>query len=335
MSKDWQGVLGRLTPATVIEAARRWGASQVELVNPGFNHVYRATAHLGPLYLRFTQVELRDLEYLRPPIAYLKHAFEHGAQVNEPLPSLAGSWIETLPQGRDLFFCTAVRGVAGPRLQDLPPTPELYHAYGRAIGSLHAASLSFQPDPAWPHMIDPELPGAFPTWRLFWNRAGEAAHLDATIGQAHDDLTTWVEVVGGLPLGWPAGEVAPGLGLTHGDLRPGNTIWDSGRVVIIDFDEPVHGPLANDLARALLELTPEERRGLWPELLAGYREHMPLDSMWEAALPRLLCARAVLMAAWHLEGDRDPASLRPESGSAAPVSAWQLRENLRNGMYEG
>ena len=49
--------------------------------------------------------------------------------------------------------------------------------------------------------------------------------------------------------------------------------------------------------------------------------------------PDLIRARAVLMAAWQLEGERDPAALRPVSGSAAPVSAWQLREHLRSGVY--
>ncbi|WP_295817414.1 phosphotransferase [uncultured Deinococcus sp.] len=232
-----------------------------------------------------------------------------------------------------MFFCTALRGVDGARLSDLPPTPARYRAFGQAIGALHAASMTFTPDPAWPHMPDPALPGTFPTWRLFWDRAGASAHLEATIGQAYDDLTPWVHAVGGLPSGWPGGATAPGVGLAHGDLRPGNALWDGHRVVIIDFDEQVHGPLANDLARAVLELTPEQYRHQEPALLGGYREHLPLDLQWEAALPDLIRARAVLMAAWQLEGERDPAALRPVSGSAAPVSAWQLREHLRSGVY--
>ena len=333
MSPDWQGALGRLQPDTVAAAARRWVADPPTLVNAGFNHVYRAVDPQGSLYLRFTHVELRDRAFLTPPLAYLRHAFTHGAQVNEPLPSASGHWIEALPQGDDLFFCTAVRGVDGARLSDLPPTPALYRAFGQAIGSLHAASASFQPDPAWPHMIDAALPGTFPTWRLFWDRAGASAHREATIAQAYDDLTPWVHAVGGRLAGWPGGEAEPGVGLTHGDLRPGNAIWDGQRVVIIDFDEQVYAPLANDLARAVLELTREQRRRLVPELLRGYREHMPLEFRWEEAVPGLVRARAVLMAAWQLEGEGDPTNLRPVSGSAAPVSAWQLREHLRAGAY--
>ncbi|WP_407570859.1 phosphotransferase [Deinococcus altitudinis] len=60
-------------------------------------------------------------------------------------------------------------------------------------------------------------------------------------------------------LAWSAEESVT----THGDLRPGKVIWqpDSARAFIIDFDEPVQGPAALDLARAALEPVRDARMG--------------------------------------------------------------------------
>nr|WP_280527640.1 phosphotransferase [Deinococcus humi] len=307
------------------------------MVNAGFNHVYRAEDHSGPLYLRFTHGNLRDTEYLTPPLTWLRHLHAQGAPVNEPLASLDDQWIETVPQKNDLFLATAVRGVAGPRLSDLPPTPALYRAFGHAIGALHQASHDFVPAPDMPHMLDPALPGVFPSWRQFWHQAQEQARKEPVIKRTFEALSSWVDAVGGPAHGWPdeLPLTRPGLGLTHGDLRPGNAIWTGERVVVIDFDEPVYGPLANDLARAVFEVPRQQRAALWTEVLAGYREVAQLDAGWGQELPRLLRARAALMAAWNISESTDLTQLRPVSGTLAPVSLWQLRQNLLSSEYDG
>jgi len=267
---------------------------------------------------------------------WLRVLHARGAPVNEPLPSQNRKWIEAMAQGDDLFLATAVRGVAGPRLSEMPPESNLYRAFGRSIGQLHAASLDFVPAPDTPHMLNPALQGVFPSWRLFWHQAQEHALKEPVIAAAFEDLTPWVDAVGGPASGWPDEQALPrpGLGLTHGDLRPGNAIWDGERVVIIDFDEPVYGPLATDLARAVMEVPRGLRTVLWSEVLTGYREVFPLDPVWDRALPRLLGARAALMAAWNISGGADLTDLHPVSGTLAPVSLWQLREHLRNGEYD-
>ncbi len=332
----WGETLGRLRAETVRASAALWGAGPATLVSPGFNHVYRAEDAAGALYLRFTHVSLRNAVYLEPPLQWLRFLHAHGAPVNEPLPSFNGNWVETVEQQDDLFLATAVRGVPGPRLSDLPPEPPLYRAFGRSIGQLHAASRRFTPKPGTPHMLGPDLPGVFPTWRLFWHGARAHAVQEPVIAATFEALTPWVDRVGGPERGWPDGVSAPpeDLGLTHGDLRPGNAIWDGERVVIIDFDEPVFGPWANDLARAVLEVPRGQRAALWNEVLAGYREVMPLAPTWEGELPRLLQARAALMAAWNISGGADLTDVRPVSGTLAPVSLWQLREHLSNGEYD-
>ncbi len=319
--------MGRLSPDSVRAAARRWGEDDVQLINAGYNHVYRA----GEVYLRFTHEALRDADYLAPPLDFLRHLHAVGAPVCEPLPSQRGRWTERVEQAGDTFLVTAVRRVPGERLSTLPATPGLYRAFGRSVGELHTAASLYRP-PILPHMIEPGLGGVFPTWRLFWNRAEQQAKRDDVIGNAFARLTPWVNAVGGLPQGWPDGETYERSGLTHGDLRPGNAIWDGRRVVIIDFDEPVHGPWALDLARGVLELSPVLRAALQPHFLDGYREVRLADPGQLADFPRFLAARAALMAAWSLE-DASEGPFLSGSGTGAVVSLGRLRKRLAAGEF--
>lgn len=121
----WSERLGRLRTGTVDAAAACWGARHPTLVSAGFNLVYRTEYPGGVLYQRFTHADWRDAAYLGPPLAWLRHLHARGAPVNEPLASLNGHWIEAAAQGGDHFLVTAVRGVAGPRLSERPPDPDL------------------------------------------------------------------------------------------------------------------------------------------------------------------------------------------------------------------
>lgn len=299
---NWQAVLSNLTPDLVAAGAERWGVSNVRPVNLGFSHVYRGTTATGDIALRFTHSSLRSADALRPPLDFLRHLHAAGAGVCPPLPSLAGQWIEALPDG---FLVTAIGWIHGPRVSELPPTPALYEAFGQAIGELHAAGRSFWPTPGTPNMIAAAFPGVFPSWRFFWHRAAPHAAKHPDLARHFARLTPLVDAWGGPAGCWPNDEAqgwGEGFGLTHGDLRPGNAIWDGKRVVIIDFDEPVFGPLATDLARAVLELPADLLPTLRPHLLAGYRSVCPLAADWEAGLPLLTQCRAALMAAWTLDG---------------------------------
>ncbi|UQN05526.1 phosphotransferase enzyme family protein [Deinococcus sp. QL22] len=306
---NWQAALSCLTPDLVAAGAERWGAGNVRPVNLGFNHVYRGTTAAGDIALRFTHSSLRNPDALRPPLDFLRHAYTAGAGVCPPLPSLVGNWVEALPDG---FLVTAIGWIDGPRVSDLPPTPALYRAFGQAIGELHVAGRNFQPTPCTPNMLDPSLAGVFPSWRFFWHRAAPHAAKHPDLARHFARLTPLVDEWGGPAGCWPdpadpEQSWSEGYGLTHGDLRPGNAIWDGRRVVIIDFDEPVFGPLATDLARAQLELPTDLLTTLGPHLLDGYRRVCSINTDWEGRLPILTQCRAALMAAWTIS-DTDSAA---------------------------
>jgi Ser/Thr protein kinase RdoA (MazF antagonist) len=303
----------RPTLETVRQAAQQFGGDpdDLRLINAGFNTVYRS----GQMALRLVNQAYRDLNSLMPPLAWLRHLATAGASVCGPLSTPDGRWIVDVEQDSATFLATAVRWVQGPRLSDLPPTPELYCEYGRSIGRLHRANHNFNLPPGTPHMLEPGAEGVFARWDWLWQRA--AGHLGGVqvLEQAFERLTPLV-------LAW----VKEGQTLTHGDLRPGNVIWhaESKRAVIIDFDEPVIGPAALDLARAALELQKVERPALIAALLKGYRLEYELAAVWDARIPALIAARAALMTAWNVEGG----NLTSGAGSGAVVSVPRLLERL-------
>ena len=298
-------------------AARQFGAATSEtgsgglrLVNEGVNTVYRA----GNMALRMVSETQKDRIYLTPPLDWLRRLHAAGAWVCEPLPTPDGDWIATFRQDSDTFLATAVRWVEGQRLSDLLPTPALYGEYGRSIGRLHRASQGYAPSAGAPHMLGAAESGVFPRWDWLWLRAAENIAGFTVLERAFERLTpdvlTWAEE----------------LVITHGDLRPGNVIWQESRAVIIDFDEPVLGPAALDLARAVLELNAAERPTLLAALLEGYRLEWALDPVWDARIATLAAARAALMCAWSIS-DGEVGS---GSGSGAVVSAPRLLERLES-----
>lgn len=303
-----------LRPAfgTVQQAAQHFGADpdRLRLINAGVNTVYQT----GDLALRLCSETFKDCDYLAPPLAWLRHLHLGGAWVCEPLSTPEGRWITAVPERPTTFLATASRWVVGPRLSDLPPAAELYHGYGRSIGRLHRVGQDFRVAPGTPHMLEAGEAGVFPRWDWLWMRAARHVGTVPGLARAFERLTPEV-------LAWADEDAL----LTHGDLRPGNVIWNGDRAVVIDFDEPVLGPAALDLARAGLELGATERPGLMSALLRGYRQERPLDEVWERRLPTLMAARAALMSAWSVEGGETPG---PESGSGAVVSLGRLMERL-------
>ncbi len=106
-------------------------------------------------------------------------------------------------------------------------------------------------------------------------------------------------------------------GLTHGDYRPGNVVWDGQVARTIDFDEPNFHWLIADVARALMELRDlplARRRRHREEFLRGYRAEREIEPFRVGQLPYFVQHRALLMRAWDLQ----------EGGSWREAEAWSL-----------
>lgn len=308
--------------ATARRAAALWhaGPDGVEPLSLGINAVYRApaatTADGRPRILRLTRATLRRADELRAAAAWLEHLHGAGAPVPRPLRSCHGQLLEAVVEGERCWFVGALEALPGVPLSEPlagdHARPAVMRAWGAALARLHAASADYRPPP-W---------RAFHHWRAQWRRAG-ARLRDPALRRTHAELDGWLR---SLP---PSASTPTAFGLCHADARPGNLLWDGGRVRVIDFDEPTWHWHAYDLARAMLALTGRplgERRALLDALLVGYRRVRPLAPRWQRELPRFLRLRLLLMLAWSEEDAERGTPI--QAAGTDPAWAAGLRRQL-------
>ena len=299
MITDWRRARDRFNHETVPAIVRdlyHGNPASTGLISQDYNIVYRFDAGGRGYYLRICHVSLHPLPEARAVMRFLRFLAAQGVPVGAPVPSASGAYIETLPQG---YFAAAQREAPGVSLErhllDLP----VYRAWGRSLGKLHAAARRFQPERSSDYQ--------FPSVQQFWRNIEPTIRAAApNIQRVYAELTDWM---GGLPL--------RDYGLTHGDFRPGNVIWDGATARTIDFDEPNYHWYIADICRALLELYDQpatERRKFRDEFMRGYLAEHTIDDWWLTQLPYFAQHRALLMHAWDVQ----------EGGAWSGVLEWAL-----------
>jgi Ser/Thr protein kinase RdoA (MazF antagonist) len=222
-----------------VELAGRWGADSRTLspITGATNRVYQCESAVGPLYLRLTTSPTSTLPLIGGSLDWQRHVHRAGAPVAEPVVSRAGFWIESTSSGSVTLYATAVRGVPG--------RPVGFHnfteveAWAETVGAVHAASASFAPSPI--STSEGTVAGRLPTLLEFWKAIEPIADGDPLLRSRYMQGSDWLARLG-----------EPRL-VTHGDVRPANALFDHGRVVLLDFDEPTWAWEAYDLARMMLD----------------------------------------------------------------------------------
>lgn len=306
MAGDWSEALRALDREAVPAfAARVWGArpESVREVGRGVHAVFRfepAGGRESPEragYLRLGAAALRPRDEVEAALDYQRHAAAAGAPVCAPLASRAGRFVEVFESAAGDFLATAVAEVPGRCVESLAPDAAVYRAWGRSLAALHAAAASFRPAPGRRYL----------TWESIWAdvaaRVAGAERDDAEARDCFRELDAWMRALPREP---------DARGLLHADVRAGNAFFDGERVHLIDFDEPVRGFWAADVARPFLERAGgdrDETRALVAALVAGYRELRRFDARWERELGRFVRAKALEAYTWMRDcwsGDAAP-----------------------------
>ncbi len=280
---SWASTLKMITPWLAEKAARRWSLSNLELVARSANAVFRASKDGQTVYLRMIHCEQRDEEFLAAGIDWARHLAAHGADVTTAIKSNTGYLLEEIDT---VWFAVVWRGMDGTPLDD-NIAPIQLEAWGMALGKLHLASSSYQPELT--HTPNGDfLPERF-TLAQFWRNIQATLEPDAELWSAYQELTTWL-------IGLPKEERL----LCHGDFRPANAIWDGEKVSIIDFDEPTLAHPEYDIARACLRdnCHPFENPDHLEIFLRGYQSVRPCDP---ARVSQYIRVRALLMLAWDMQ----------------------------------
>lgn len=289
----------RLSKAVVDEARGRYGIAPDGLreVAALESFVFAYEAEGESRILRLSHSLRRSEALIRGELDWIRHLVVGGVSAAEPVPSEGGTFVEPIDDGQGgRFLATAFVCAEG-----RPPrgawTPELYRAFGRLMGRMHALTADYVPaDPAWkrPEWDDPAMD--YPERFL--------PESESIAKAKYADLCAHARTL-------PRDRSV--YGLIHFDVHGGNAhIDEAGTLTIFDFDDCTYSWYANDLAIFLDHLVggdgdPDARaREMLPPLLAGYRQEHTLEARWLREFPAFLKMGEIFYyAVLHRDADPD------------------------------
>ena len=228
-------------------------------------------AHQGTRqFLRFALSTERSRAAIEAEVALLDWLAGAGVPVARPLHSRTGSLIETVATDLGVVHAVVFAGLDGAHLAIDALDDSHFHAWGAALGQLHAAMRRY------PGVTSP----ARDDWRdhLTFVRAHippdelvvqrEADHIEAVLRTLPVDRDCY--------------------GLIHFDFELDNLCWQDGTIGMLDFDDCAHYWYAADIAFALRDLFADGADLGHHSLRAfvgGYRAQHPLDDDLLARVP--------------------------------------------------
>jgi amicoumacin kinase len=252
-----------------------WGgdAATLEPLRQGESQVYRFRAAGGGgerRILRLTSDAHRVRSQLEAELEFVTFVRTRGVSAAPPLRSGAGEEVVTVALAAGgVVHAVAFEEMPGRHFAYRSPDIDrpLFARWGRAMGTLHAASRAFRPAAGRPR-------------RHRWSEdevlrcgAGALPPSEDAARREHERLHGWLAT---LP------ETPESFGLIHGDFERTNFLLDGDeRLHVFDFDDACYHWYLADAAHALWAFrgaAPDERRRFLGWFLDGYREGGGVDS---------------------------------------------------------
>jgi len=262
------------SPVADVIAARWSGHSGlVRCIRASANYVFHVKGEERDSILRFNHVEERSRTGLQAEVDILQHLIAKGYPVNQPLPSSAGRWVETVETDLGGFHAVMFTQLPGEHIDLEDMSVSRLQRWGRALSELHHAAGD-GPLEQRPSLADrlanirDDLLEADPDYERAYDRA-----MEQLLVLAQDEDT---------------------CGLIHFDFELDNICWDDDQFAVLDFDECCTGPMAADIAYALRDLS-EDRQGVvnrddprFHTFIAGYRSMRPITDAELDQLPLMM-----------------------------------------------
>jgi Ser/Thr protein kinase RdoA (MazF antagonist) len=280
-----------LTPDAVLECAEHAGLApdgHVFALNSYENRVYRlGRDDAPPVVLKFYRAgRWSDAQILEEHAYALELA---AAELPVAAPLLLGG--HTLLHHAGFRMAAFNMHPGGAPDLDQPGARELL---GRTLGRIHAIG-ALRPFRARPALAGDRLGAAARRVVLASERLPQ--HMRERYAMASAALIERIEAAD------PARYTAIRL---HGDCHLGNILWQAQGPLFVDLDDCLTGPAIQDLWM-FISGNPDERRGQWAELAAGYRQFATLPDAQTRLIEPLRASRMLNHAAWIAERWSDPA----------------------------
>jgi Ser/Thr protein kinase RdoA (MazF antagonist) len=300
-----------LTPDRILSAVEAWGLVPtgrcLQLASME-NRVYQIeveldepakTANDAHRVVKFYRPGRWSAEQIREEHRFLLDLEEAEIPVVAPLLTAEGETLVTLPESGIFAALFPRRGGRAPdEFQD-----EDLQRLGRLLARLHAVGAT---RPAKARLrLDVETYGAADLAYLL-----ECEHMAASVRDAYRQV---VEAILAASSPWFS---AASYQRIHGDCHRGNVLWGSAGPMLVDFDDMVMGPPAQDFWLLVPGRDAEalQRREV---LLEAYAEMNTLDRGALRLVEPLRALRVVHFSAWIARRYEDPAFLRvfPDFGT--------------------
>lgn len=250
-------------------ALQRWPHDEASLEDTlqyfriSSNAVYPYLCHGKLCFLRLSPAAEKRESDLRGEIAQILYLRAQGYPAMQPLPAHNGELLLKLDTPWGEWYASCFGGVPGKPMEDTEHTPEVLHAYGAALGKLHALSRG--------------------------KDFGKQTYLDVlermrTLLDEHNapqsalgELQAVEEALARLP------KTDDTFGPVHYDFEPDNVFYEeeTGICHAIDFEDGMMHFYALDVEQALAELPEEEHA----DFLEGYRTQFPYTDKTDALRP--------------------------------------------------
>jgi len=264
----------------------RLEADQIKALDGFESFIFEVRGKERPYILRMSHSLRRSETLLYGEIDWINYLADRGVGVARALASPQGNLIEFIPDGQDgHFLIVAFTQAAGePSWVSSFWGDDLFAAYGRQIGRMHALTKSYVPgDPSWKR----------PEWddKLNLEVADWVPQKDSLIRQRYQVVLDHLRTLPRTP---------DSYGLIHQDAHMGNFYVDNNlRLTMFDFDDCVYGWFVYDIAMVLFYAAANRQdpvsfgRDFWRAFWPGYREENTLDPAWLVEIPWFLKLREI------------------------------------------
>jgi Ser/Thr protein kinase RdoA (MazF antagonist) len=307
----WDATLNQAKQGTILKkAAELWDADfhSVKLIHSGMNLIFKMKCQSKMKYLQITHPLIKSRMEVAAAIDYQQHLFATGAPICQPIKSKRGHLIEEISDAENTFLACVNHGVQGEAIHSEHNEKQIFETWGKSLAHLHRAAKSYHPQDTHQFLY----------WRDLWEEVGRfAAHEDKIIRYEYDVIDEWFNQLN---------QNQHDFGLTHGDYRSENVIYDGQRVHILGVDEPVYHWYFADVARPFLDFS--EKYDSWKEkatwFLDGYYTIVPFDENNIRYLPWFIRMKNMDMYLWM---KNNPAA---NNDAFINIRLAELREKIEN-----
>jgi amicoumacin kinase len=257
------------------------------------NYVFEVFREEQPLVLRITHSSHRGLGDIEAELDWMHFLNQHGVNCPEVYLSSNGHTVEgyTVVDGSTFFACLYSKVEGAPvKVNSEQFNHELFHAWGKVIGRMHAATKNYQPEkglktrPFWHEEELLAVEEYFPHEPVIINHTHELIQELRKLPQGHDHF-----------------------GLIHTDIHSGNFFYDGQKVNVFDFDDCCYHWFASDIAIPLYysifygfrSASEQKKTDFANEFLThftkGYEECNSLPENWKEHLPLFLRLRDITL----------------------------------------